>query len=263
MVGNTFEKCKSGDFLNDYYDDQGWWALTWIRAHDFSTGDQQYLAMAKTIFDNMAGGWDPACGGGIYWKKDHTDGHGHKPYKNAIANELFLAVAVQLFKRSTLASEKQTYRDWITKAAAWFAVSGLVNPSRLVNDGLTTDCKSSGDNFSYTQGVILGALVDMHESGGFEFGGQDPLGLASTIAGAVIALNSPLISHGILIEPGDPRPADKTGPDLPQFKRIFMRNLARLAATLGPAAAAPYVEFIRNNVRSILANDRNSINQLG
>jgi hypothetical protein len=270
VVGNTFDKCKSqhdGNFLNDKYDDQGWWALTWIRAHDFFTGDEQYLAMAKVIFDNMAGGWDSVCKGGIYWQKDHTDPNGNKPYKNAIANELFLAIAVQLFQRSTVASEKQTYRDWITKTASWFAARGLINRSHLVNDGLTTsadpqgECQSSGWNFSYTQGVILGALVDMHTSGGFEFGGQDPLGLASSIASAVIAPNSPLTSHGILIEPGDPR--TDAGDDIPQFKGIFMRNLARLATTVSPVAAVPYIAFIRNNVRSILANDRNTINQLG
>jgi hypothetical protein len=271
VVGNTFDKCKSqkdGNFLSDKYDDQGWWALTWIRAHDFFTGDEQYLAMAKVIFDNMTRGWDSVCDGGIYWQKNQADPNGKTPYKNAIANELFLAIAVQLFQRSTVDSEKQTYRDWITKTASWFAASQLINPSHLVNDGLTTDdaavgrCVSSGPNFSYTQGVILGALVDMYTSGGFEFGGHDPLGLASSIASAVIAPNSPLTSHGILIEPGDSG-TTTDDPDHPQFKGIFMRNLARLANTVNPGAAAPYIAFIRNNVRSILANDRNTINQLG
>ncbi|GEM_PF-6736309 len=62
---NTFEKHKDTNFLNPWlYDDEGWWALTWIKAYDL-TGDPQYLAMAKTIFEDMKGGWDATCGSGV------------------------------------------------------------------------------------------------------------------------------------------------------------------------------------------------------
>lgn len=44
------------DFINDYYDDEGWWALAWIAAYDL-TQNQDYLNMAITIFNDMAGGW--------------------------------------------------------------------------------------------------------------------------------------------------------------------------------------------------------------
>jgi hypothetical protein len=32
VITNTFTKNESGQFLNQYYDDEQWWALTWIKA---------------------------------------------------------------------------------------------------------------------------------------------------------------------------------------------------------------------------------------
>jgi hypothetical protein len=80
------------NFLNGYYDDEGWWALTWINAYDL-TGNRAYLSQAKDIFADMTGGWDGTCGGGIWWSKA-------RGYKNAIANEIFLQVAVALHERT-------------------------------------------------------------------------------------------------------------------------------------------------------------------
>ena len=52
-------------FINDYYDDEGWWALAWIAAYDLTQNDD-YLNMAISIFNDMAGGWTTPCGGGIW-----------------------------------------------------------------------------------------------------------------------------------------------------------------------------------------------------
>jgi uncharacterized protein YyaL (SSP411 family) len=68
LLANTYtaaQKTNPG-FLNKYYDDEGWWALAWIDAFDL-TGDQRYLSIAKSIFADMANGWDDTCGGGIWW----------------------------------------------------------------------------------------------------------------------------------------------------------------------------------------------------
>src|SRR5574337_939506 len=50
VVTNTFAKNKAHDFLNNYYDDEGWWALAWLKAYDL-TKDSRYLSMAETIFN--------------------------------------------------------------------------------------------------------------------------------------------------------------------------------------------------------------------
>src|SRR5437588_9370834 len=57
VIANTFHKHKKGKCLNHYYDDEGWWALTWIRAYEL-THDRRYLYMAETIFNDMCTGWD-------------------------------------------------------------------------------------------------------------------------------------------------------------------------------------------------------------
>lgn len=62
-------------FINNYYDDEGWWALAWVRAYDV-TGNTEYLNMAESIFADMQGGVNGTCGGGIWWSKD-------RKYKNA------------------------------------------------------------------------------------------------------------------------------------------------------------------------------------
>ncbi len=72
-------------FLNDFHDDEGWWALALIRSWDVAHS-QVYLDEAKSIFEDMRNGTDSTCGGGIWWSKERA-------YKNAIANELYLSVA--------------------------------------------------------------------------------------------------------------------------------------------------------------------------
>ena len=99
---NTFDKAQhaSAGFLNDYYDDEGWWALAWIDVYDL-THEERYLGMAVAIFKDMAQGWDGTCGGGIWWSKE-------RKYKNAIANELFLSVAAHLARRAKDGKENCT-----------------------------------------------------------------------------------------------------------------------------------------------------------
>ena len=143
------------DFLNEFYDDEGWWALAWIRASD-ATGNDQYLEAAIDIFNDMQTGTNTPCGGGIRWKKEGEDGSG---YVNAIANELYLATAASLARR---VSKNSTYLDIAKKQWNWFSDSGMINEKGLINDGLNGECKNNGlQTWSYNQGVILGALVEL------------------------------------------------------------------------------------------------------
>jgi predicted alpha-1,6-mannanase (GH76 family) len=254
VVENTFEKANAAyrttNFLNDSYDDEGWWALAWIDTYDL-TKDRKYLAMAQTIYTNIAAQWDSQCGGGVWWDQKHT-------YKNAITNELFLTLAAALANRSSSAAERQQYLDFAQREWRWFKSSGMINAGHLVNDGLNSKnpsaCVNNGENtWTYNQGVILGGLVELNKAD------SNPalLSEATAIADATIAhLVTPHLttSNGVLIE------KVVTGKDTPQFKGVFLRNLSALYR----AAPKPaYRKFAEANAESIWSKDQGPNHSFG
>ncbi|KAI5364087.1 putative glycoside hydrolase, family 76, six-hairpin glycosidase superfamily [Septoria linicola] len=227
VVKNTYNRAPSAhpDFLNDFYDDEGWWALCWIAAYDL-TGDSQYLSTAEVVFADMATTFgQTSCStlssstGGIWWDKAHT-------YVNTVANQLFIAVAASLANR--VGGDR--YRDLAIQQWTWLQATGLRNMGGLWNDGLDSDCRNNGSTttWTYNQGVILGAAL--------------------CIADAAL---SSLTQDGILQEPCE---ADDTcNADRSQFKGIFVCNLARLQKVAGKAE---YADAIRRNADSIWVQDR-------
>jgi predicted alpha-1,6-mannanase (GH76 family) len=245
VVETTFGRAGrgSGGFSNEYYDDDGWWALAWIAAFDL-TGEARYLDLARALFAGMAAGWDSACGGGLWWTR-------RKTYKNAIPNELFLLIAGRLHQRAPGAGD---YLGWARREWQWFRASGLIGPAGLVNDGLTADCRNNGGTtWTYNQGVIIGALAVLAEITG------DDAHLDQAEAIAAAALRDLSVPPGILTEPGEDRTA-RGDRDRPQFKGIFVRHLSELRQ-YRPRPA--YRDFILANATSLWRNSRNHRNQVG
>jgi predicted alpha-1,6-mannanase (GH76 family) len=235
VLTQSFQQRLHPNFLNDYYDDEGWWALAWIDAYDL-TRDPKYLAMADTIFDDMSKGWDETCGGGIWWSKDRN-------YKNAIANELFLSVAAHLANRAATPSEKARYQTWAEREWAWFQNSSMIATDNQINDGLDKNCKNNHKTvWTYNQGVILGGLSELstlqHK--------KDPLKHADLIADA--AIKNLTDTAGVL---HDGCELTCGGGDVPQFKGIFVRNLSLLNHR---SHQKRYDRFILANAASILAH---------
>ncbi len=253
VLSNTFTAAQKAhpNFINKYFDDQGWWALAWIDAYDL-TRNASYLSMAETIFTNIAtNGWDnTVCGGGVWWSTAKT-------YKNAIPNELFLSIAAKLANRTT-GSASATYLTWAEKEWEWFRASGMINAQNLINDGLNSAnpdaCVNNGrTTWTYNQGVILGGLVELSRAD------QDAtlLPQAEAIAGAAM---TNLSTNGILTEP---RPV--SGGDVPQFKGIFMRNLMALYDALPNTSPlrAQYQAFADANASSIWTYDQGPNHEFG
>jgi predicted alpha-1,6-mannanase (GH76 family) len=245
VLDQTFRRNDGKNFLNEFYDDEGWWALAWIRAFDL-TGETRYLKMAKRIFADMADGWDAHCDGGIWWKKDRR-------YKNAIANELFLLTAVRLHQRTPGDSGRGSYLDWATREWTWFKNSGMINPHNLVNDGLNRRCENNGrTTWTYNQGVIIGGLTELYKVTG------DTNQLNQAIAIADAAIGTLIYTNGILREACEPDNCH--GADVTQFKGIFIRHLTELHdLTRQPA----YARFLWENAHSVWFDDRDGSNRFG
>jgi predicted alpha-1,6-mannanase (GH76 family) len=245
VIDQTFRQNSHSNFLNEYYDDEGWWALAWIRAYDL-TGEMRYLKMSKTIFADMASSWDSHCDGGIWWRKD-------KHYKNAIANELFLLAAIRLHQRTPGDGGADSYLEWATREWAWFKKTGMINAHSLVNDGLNRSCENNlQTTWTDNQGVIVGGLTELYQSTGDATYLREAI---SIVDAAIAKLNN---GSGILAESCEP---DRCGgADVPQFKGIFVRYLADLYdVTRKPE----YYQFLVTNARSIWTKDRDSHDRFG
>lgn len=207
-----------GRFQNDYYDDSGWWALAWVKAYDLYH-DKAYLKTAQHIFAEMqATGYDTICGGGMVW-------HHTKRYKNAITNELYIALAARLATRAADSTDRAYYLLHALAGWAWLRSSGMMNEKHLFNDGLDSNCRNNkGIVWSYNQGVILGGLTELYHLTGDTI----LLYTARQIAeSAIIQLSD---SNGILAEP-----LHRRNHDLVQFEGIFVRYLGELNMTLHDA----------------------------
>jgi predicted alpha-1,6-mannanase (GH76 family) len=254
-IATTYTAAQSthAGFIDRYYDDNAWWALTWVAAYDL-TGDTQYLETARTIFAFNTAGWDDVCRGGLWWNESEN-------YKNAIPNELFLTLAARLHQRMPGDHGPNSYLAWALREWEWFAASGLIDGLGLVNDGLTPACENNGGiTWTYNQGVILGGLAALNEI----TGDRAYLEQAEVIADAALHyLTTPVETSagppGVLVEPCELISAGCDG-DQTQFKGIFTRNLYELYLRDRRPA---YRAFILNNAQSIWENNKNAEDQFG
>ena len=215
--------------ISNNYIALGWWALGWIEVYDL-VEDPKYLEAAVKIFHDMVStGYNASCGG-IWWNRD-------RQHNVAISNELFLSVAAHLANR---VPNKDWYIRWAQSHWEWFQGTGLINKHNNINDGLDLrTCLNNHDVvWTYNQGVILGALVELNKA----VPNDSYLKAAKDIASAAIVKLSD--DDRILREPFEPH----LGNDGPQFKGIFMRNLQTLQiATKDPV----YKRFLEVNADSI------------
>lgn len=244
-AAGALSKRGFSNFINEFYDDEGWWALGLIHAYDYAHR-QEYLDSAVRIFNDMQGGGNTNCNGGIYWNKD-------RKYVNAIANELYLAVAAALANR--IPNDKAKYTNIAVNQWNWFDRSGMINGDNLINDGLDGSCRNNGGNtWTYNQGVVLGGLVELYKA----TGNRDYVNRATTLAGA--SMKKKVNGNGILNE-GCENNGDHCGGDGAQFKGIYARNLHYLYQV---APSDDIKNFLLRNADSIWDHDRdNNNNKLG
>ncbi len=131
-----------GRFTNDYYDDMAWMALALQRAQAL-TGPQPAVGrIATRILD----AWEPSAGA-VPWRVGAA-------FYNAPAN----GPAAILLARCGFATRAQQLADWMD--------SSLRLPgSDLIADGLVPDEPLQATYYSYCQGVVLGAELELVRAG--------------------------------------------------------------------------------------------------
>ncbi|KAJ6098829.1 hypothetical protein N7467_000364 [Penicillium canescens] len=233
---------NASQWLDQAYDDDGWWALAWIAAYDV-TREQTYLELAEGIFESLAAAWGTNCGGGgIPWNPTST-------YVNSITNEVFLSVAAHLANR--VPDRKEYYVRWAQKEWDWFTSQGFIGENGTINDGLLENCQNNGATvWSYNQGVVLGGLVELNRAAP-----NDTL-LPSANKIAKAAIKTLADSNMVIHEFCEPQCL----PDGTQFKGIFIRNLQMLQKA---SPDETYRKVIINSANSIWKNDRDEKGGLG
>ncbi len=274
LIATTYSKAglegpseaNIGPFLDTWNDDDGWWGLAWVSAYRYVSPlnpvqADHYLQLAENIFAYMASQWNTtSCGGGLWQnqKTDHT--------KDAIANELFLSLAAQLYQVTGTSS----YLTWAQREWTWFEGSGLIGSNHLVDDHLTNPgCAPQGTQYwTYNQGVILGGLTDLYQierakdptaaKSALDEAEKIATCVTSTVCGGDPSIaNPPLVNaQDILTEPCETNPCTYTS-SYP-FKGIFVRNLGELNSVTGL-----YSTFLSNNAASLWDSDRNTSNVFG
>ncbi|KAI1345261.1 glycoside hydrolase [Xylariaceae sp. FL0016] len=255
VVSNTFslaaDKYNDGDgtpFENNWYDDEGWWAIVWIRAYE-ATGSRVYIDAAEGLFHDMTTGWGTNCSSqGLWWNKQHTK-------FIAIANTLFIQVAAELANKVSDSSKKEYYREWAITAWTFFQGSGMYSrEEHLALGGINlTTCQAPPDahGYTYENGALVAGLVKLTAA----TGNQTFVDEAHLIASAVMRN---MTKDGVLQEQHIIQATP--GESAPQFKGVFMRGLKTLHEG---SPRVEYPEFARKCAESILDKDMSDDGALG
>lgn len=151
----------TNSWTNNFYDDEGWWALAWIRAHDV-TGNQTYLETAQTIYADMKDALDQSSScGALIWQKDRN-------LVSAIENLLYIDIAAKLAMRAPTGKEEY-FSDALTRYQWIFNQSGLVNDDNFIVDGIDpATCTAYTRLLTYNQGAAISALMAIYHASGHE-----------------------------------------------------------------------------------------------
>eukprot|EP00937_MAST-01D_sp_MAST-1D-sp2_P008141 g8141.t1 len=260
-----------------HFDDFGWWALALLRWARVMTGASanatdttvlNHLGVARTVFDMyVQRAWNTTqCGGGVFWGPVT----GTPSYKNAITNELFLALAAALHA----ATGEARFAEWARAQWAWLGAGpggAMRGPDGLYNDGLdgATCANNNGTTWTYNQGVILGALASLAGAAGS--GGEVAELLRAADGTARATMGSALLAPaGVLREPCELRAGAAPSAaaaaaagggcngDQRIFKGVFVRHLWYLsgADACAPENALAYRAFIGANAAAAIARGR-------
>jgi predicted alpha-1,6-mannanase (GH76 family) len=199
---------NGGRIVNDYYDDMAWMGLALLRAEQIGVVDAGPLV--RQLWAEIPGGWDDRHGG-IVWRRGDT-------YTNTPANAPAAILGARLHQHT---GAKEAL-EWAGRIVDWLHETLVDSETGIVWDGIhpETGEQPSRELYTYNQGTVVGADVELHRATG------DPAHLRRAERTAMAAVSR-------LIDPGTGLlPAEGDG-DGGLFKGILTRYLGEFVAA-GP-----------------------------
>jgi predicted alpha-1,6-mannanase (GH76 family) len=197
---------NNGSWVNSYYDDMAWLALSLERAA--RVADVEYRRALNKLTDQFVKAWVPEDGGGIPWRKQDQ-------FFNAPANGpagIFLARYGDRLQRA------QKMGDWIDAT--------LIDPeTHLVFDGIKAGSLVRAQ-YTYCQGVVVGLETELAARTDSDARARH----AARVHRLVAAVDEHMAPAGVLRGSG--------GGDGGLFAGITARYLALVATTLPGNSAA-------------------------
>lgn len=232
----TGVRAKNGNtWLNFYYDDMEWMALSTLRAYQ-ATNDNAYRDIALLLWQDIKNGWSNDLGGGIWWRKDN-------PSKNTPSNMPAAILAARLYQEFNNADDL----EWAKKIYNWQKATLYEAATGWVYDNLDKNGnKNMSWKFTYNQGTFLGAALELYKITGTALYKTDAL------AAADYAVSSGhLTSAGVL--------KDEGGGDGGLFKGVFVRYFTNLIieGDLANEKKKSYIDFILKNGKSMWSKATN------
>jgi predicted alpha-1,6-mannanase (GH76 family) len=233
LVETFYDAQEARGWIVDFYDDECWMALALMRAYDL-TGESRYLSRAESLFTDIMLAWDTTCcgspPGGLWWDKRHTQ-------KATASNAGAVIAGARLFERTGTRS----YLDFAVRAYAFWFANMVDHILQHVLDHILPDGTKVDWQFTYNEGLMIGAAVELHRL----TGEAHYLTEARAIAGFVAGSETVSSAFGRVLTDGSN--SSCTG-DCRAFKGPAYRYL-RLLYAAAPDAA--YREILRGSVNAL------------
>jgi len=227
-------------WIVSYYDDEAWMGLALLRAHDL-TGDRKYLDRAVSLYTDVEQAWDETCcgsnPGGIWWDKAHTQ-------KATASNAAPVILAVRLHERTGVAARlafaRKVYDHWMEV---------MVNPSTFqVTDHIEPDGTKVFWRFSYNEGLMVGASVELYRA----TGEAEYLQNAHRFASFILGNETKSSQFGSVLHDGT---ASQCGGDCHMFKGPAYRYLLLLHEVSPRATYASLLSASANAIWSLARSE--------
>lgn len=223
---------NGGTYVNVFNDDMEWLAMASLRAYE-ATADDEYLAVANELWNEIKKSWSDVYDGGITWKSDAPLG------KNACSNAPAAILALRLYNITQNPEDLQ----WAKDIYAWQKTT-LVDPANgLVWDNINTENGSEVIQkdwiFTYNLGTYIGAAHMLYEAT------NESVYLNDALKTARSSMTSPKVtSEGLLRDEGQG--------DGGLFKGIFVRYFTELILQpdLDNQTREDFIKFMRFNAET-------------